>query len=452
MNRQQQFKYKEAKITADRLGEDFFIDVRSLIVELVFFENLEKPYISGQVAITDDQGAFDSITFSGTERLEIQMLTELASSESEAVVMDRSFILTGIDTIVKSSNSGTSSIYVFSFMDEHAFVSKTKHVSRAIRDPIDIEILKLIQNELARNVDLSYAGKVAQNNYKGIIPYMHPLEAASWLTEKITTPLGMPFFLYASIHDTNLRFGSLDKMLEEPAWNESVPYIFSPSNTQKQEESGDPTKQYFQVQSMKSTKLQNTMKQLMSGGIGSQYSVTDINNGRTTANHFDLFASLGRANAEGLIDLGKQNIYDNLYKTYADDRVNIESQYLHDTDAVIFHNIVSRGVYSDKKSLHEESSPEMYLRKVENLAYRNALYKNMFDVTLPGPGFIASNGSVGDIIRIEVLGDVNDPDADQPLDALRSGDFIVYNTRHTFKDTRHDVAMTVCKLERGPAV
>src|SRR6056300_249996 len=118
MNRQQQFKYKEAKITADRLGEDFFIDVRSLIVELVFFENLEKPYISGQVAITDDQGAFDSISFSGTERLEIQMLTELASSESEAVVMDRSFILTGIDTIVKSSNSGTSSIYVFSFMDE----------------------------------------------------------------------------------------------------------------------------------------------------------------------------------------------------------------------------------------------------------------------------------------------------------------------------------------------
>jgi len=45
--------------------------------------------------------------------------------------------------------------------------------------------------------------------------------------------------------------------------------------------------------------------------------------------------------------------------------------------------------------------------------------------------------------------DANDPDEPNQLDALRSGDFIVYNTRHQFRDTRHDVAMTVFKLERG---
>ena len=281
---------------------------------------------------------------------------------------------------------------------------------------------------------------------------MHPLEAATWLTSKTTTELGMPFFLYATIHDQNLRYGSLDVMLQQDAWNAEIPFIFSPSNTQKQEEGGDPTLQYFQVQTMKSTKLQNTMKQVMSGGVGSLYSVTDLNNGRTMSKHFSIMKLLGRANDAGIIDISKQNIHDNLYLTPANETVNIESQYLQDTDAVIFHDVVSRGVYSDKKSIHDESSPELFLKRIENLALRNMMFKNMFDVTVPGPGFIRSGGAVGDIVRINVLSDDNSPEAPEPLDVLRSGDFLIYNTRHTFKDTRHDVAMTVLKLERGPAV
>ena len=145
-------------------------------------------------------------------------------------------------------------------------------------------------------------------------------------------------------------------------------------------------------------------------------------------------------------------MYDNLYKTPVEEKVNIGGEYIHDTDNEIIHNIVSRGVYGNKKSLHDEVSPEMFLKKVESTAFRNLVYKNLLDVTVPGPGFIASGGSVGDKIRINVLNDNNDPDDKEQLDRLRSGDFLIYNTRHTFRDTRHDVAMTVFKLERGPNI
>lgn len=450
-NRQQQFKYQVAEITSDRTG-DFVIDIRQLIVELVLFENLDKPYITGQIAISDDQGLFDNLIFSGTERMHIKMLTELDDTSAEKPVMDRSFILTGIDNIVKSSNSGNSSIYVLSFMDEHAFISKSKHVSRAVRDNLTTEILKLCQNELGKNVDMSYSGETVQNNFKGIIPYMTPLEAASWLTQKATTELGMPFFLYASIHDTNLRLGSLDVMLQQPAWNKAVPFVFSPANTQAQEDADDPTLQYFQVQTMKSSKLQNTMKLMESGSIGSRYNVTDLGTGKTTSQHFSVKNLLDKAHANGLIDITKQNVYDNLYKTPVFEEINIGGDYLHDVDAMIFHNVVSRGVYGSKKSLHDEVNSSMFLKKIENLAYRNLIYKNMIDVTVPGPGFIASGGSVGDKVRINVLNDNNNPESPDQLDMLKSGDFLIYNTRHTFRDTRHDVAMTVFKLERGPKV
>jgi hypothetical protein len=217
MERQSQFKYQKATITSDR-NEDLFIDIRPVIFELTFFESLDKPYVTGQIAISDDAGFFDALSFSGNERLNLKLLTELSNTGStEEVVMDRSFILTSIDNIIKSSGSGNSSIYVLNFMDEHAFVSKTKNVSRAVRDNLSKEILKLCQNEVGKNVDISYAGQSVQSDFKGVIPYMHPLEAASWLTKKATTQHGMPFFLYASIHDTNLRLGSLDVMLQQDA-------------------------------------------------------------------------------------------------------------------------------------------------------------------------------------------------------------------------------------------
>lgn len=451
MKRQQQFKYQVADITSDRM-DDYTIDVRSLIVELVLFESLDKPYLTGQVAISDDAGLFDSMTFSGTERLRIKMLSELDAVETETPVMDRSFLMTSIETIVKSSNSGNSSIYVFNLIDEHAFVSKTKNVSRAIRDDLSKEILKLCQNEVGKNVDLSYAGTAIQNNFRGIIPYMHPLEAATWLTQKATTELGMPFFLYASMHDTNLRLGSLDVMLQQPAWNKDVPFVFSPANTQAQEDNPDPTYQYFQVQTMKSAKLQDTMKLLMSGSIGALYTVTDISNGRTTEQHFSVQRLLGKADESNVINIGRQNVYDNSYQTPLIEDVNIGGEYLHNTDAQIFHKVVSNGVYGNKKSVHDETSPSLFLKKVESMSYRNLIFKNMIDVTVPGPGFIKSKGTVGDRIRINVLSDNNNSDSQKLLDSLRSGDFLVYNTRHTFRDTRHDVSMTVFKLEKGPNI
>jgi len=467
MERQQQFKYKEASITSSRLT-DFFIDIRSMIVELVFFEALDKPYITGQIAVSDDKAVFDGLSFSGTEKLKISMMTELSDTESEETVMDREFILTGIDTALKSSNSGQSSIYVLSFIDEHAVVSKSKLVSRAIKDDLKIEILKLVGNECGKDIDLSYidetpppnetpATPIVKTNFKGIIPYMHPLEAAQWLVEKSTTQLGMPVFLYASIHDERLRLGTLEKMLQQKAWNADIPFIFSPSNTQKQEESPDPTLQYFQVQAMKTSKIQNTMKQMISGGLGARYTVTDLSNGRTTSQHYSFYRSLGKADEAGVIDITKQNVYNDLYKTpnislklSSGSTVNIEGDYLHNLDSQTYHKVVSRGVYGDKKSLHDEVNSGNYLKQIEAAAYRNAMFKNMIDVTVPGPGFIRSGGSVGDRIRINVLSDDNDPDSPSQLDTFRSGDFIVYNTRHTFKDTRHDVAMTVFKLEKGP--
>ena len=440
MSAQSQYKIIEATITADRLGSNE-IDVRPAIVELVLFEDIEKPYVTGQVIISDDNGTFDAIQFSGTERLTIH----LASVESTApVTIPRTFIMTSIENSVKSSDAGSSSVLMFTLIDEHAFLSKAKKISRTVQGSLETEIAKICANDLNKDVDLSYSYEVPsiQNNFKAIIPYMHPLQAVEWMRARATTITGSPFFVYASIHDERIRVGNLDVMLKQTAFNSDYPYTYSPSNVQRQEENSF-VQRAFHIQTMRTAKLQNTMQQMMSGGIGASYNNTNLNSGRISSSHFSVSKTLENLQNANTIPSNKtQNVYD------ADQR--IDDKALDEFDSKVIHSITSTGTYGNFKSIHDEDNIEKMKYKVSNIAIRQMLFKNMYELTVPGTGFLISQASVGDIVNLKVLSDeVSTDKKENVYDTVKSGDFLIYNVRHTFKDTRHDTVMTVCKLTRS---
>ena len=66
----QEFKITKCAITAERLGEEF--DLKQMVGEISFFEDLEKSYVSAQIVILDDNGTFpNDIKIKGTETIEI---------------------------------------------------------------------------------------------------------------------------------------------------------------------------------------------------------------------------------------------------------------------------------------------------------------------------------------------------------------------------------------------
>jgi hypothetical protein len=438
---QSQYKITQAYITSEGMGGDNVgdrVNVNSSIVELVFFESLEKPYISGQVAITDDQGFVDGIGFSGTERLFIEIASE---DKTLLPIMSRTFIMTSIDRVIKSNDAGKASIYLFTIMDEHAFLSKSKKISRTVTGTLEREIQKICGQDLKKDIDISYLYPSVQNNMKVIIPYLHPLEACEWLRDRATTTNGCPFFLYASIHDTNLRLGSLDKMLEQDPWNDQIPYLYSPSNV-KQTEGKSPMHRTFQIQTMRTAKMQNTLTQMMAGGVGSAYNNTNLNTGQISSKHFSITRTIDTLKKNGIIPSEKEQ---NIYPT----EFEMDDKTIHEQDAKVYHQITSTGTYGTFKSYHDEVKQNSVLTKLDNISIRNMLLKNQFEITVPGAGFIVSKASVGDIVTIQTISDNMDNESTQAFDNLRTGDFLIYNTRHTFKDTRHDVVMSVCKLVRG---
>lgn len=432
---QQQYKITEAYITSERINGT--VDVRPTIAELTFFEDIEKPYITGQIALVDDAGTFDTISMSGTERIFITIASEDSTLDP---VMSRSFLMYRIDRIIKSSEAGDASTYVFDIIDEHAITGEGIKISRTVQGSLEEEIARICVADMGKQVDQSYMSSSAQSNFKINIPYLTPIAACEWLRNRATTENGMPFFLYASIHDTNLRLGNLEVMLSQLAWNKDLPYTFAPANVQNAE-TQTPLERTMTIQAMKAVALQNTRQQMKTGGIGSLYNNTNLSTGRISSTKFDVTKLLEQMESEQIIG-PNQNVYNESFITEM-------GKSLHEMNSKVFHQVTSTGTYDTFKSIHDEIDGTRLLKKIESMATRNMLYKNMYDVTVPGAGFIVSKASVGDIVRLDVLGDNNDPNRSEALDQSRSGNFLIYNTRHVFRDTRHNVAMTVCKLERG---
>lgn len=444
----QQYKIVEAAISADRFGGNDVtsFDVRTSVVELSLFESLDKPYLTGQLVLLDDKALFDTIQFQGTERLNIKM----ASVDNDLdVIMERTFIMTGIEKSVKSNANGKSSVLLFTLLDEHAFLSNLKKISKSFNGRIDEILIKLLATEMNLNIDLSYLflpdGKRTlpiQSNIKGIIPNLTAIEAVKWLTNRATTITGSPFFTYASMHDNNLRLGNLDTMLLQPAFNEKIPYTYNPANISGAESQTEFEKT-FTIKSLTVSKQANTLKLIREGAVGSMLQNTNLNTGSISSNHHSFRDVLTKLKTQNVIG-SFQNVFDPAFK--------MEETFVDDYDSRVYHTITSSGTYGRFKSYHDEYDGTKMRKKLERRAILNHLYKNMLNVVVEGAGFIISKASVGDVVNLMIVNDnvetsVNATRNDL-VDKAKSGDFIIYDTRHTFAGTQHTVSMNVCKLER----
>ena len=88
--------------------------------------------------------------------------------------------------------------------------------------------------QLKKSVDISYQFlsrrdrvDAIQDDIRVIIPNLSPINACKWLLSRATTQTGSPFFLWASIHDENLRMGNLDVMYRQTPFNDKLPYTYN---------------------------------------------------------------------------------------------------------------------------------------------------------------------------------------------------------------------------------
>ena len=451
---QQQYKIREAVIGADRFGgftpEARTFDIKGIIDEVTLYETLDKPYVTGNITVVDDIGLFEGITFTGTEKLRMR----IDGADPDLVVTPpgqddpRTYILTGIEKIQKNPN-GNSSMYAITIIDEHAFLSRSKKISKSYEGNIGDIVTRIARSEIGKGVDKSYtfqdtANEVrpVQENMKVIVPNLTPIEAIDWLTNRATTETGSPYFMWASIHDNNLRFGNLDTMLKQKPFNGQIPFTYNPANVATAQ-SKSAIEQSGIIKSITFEKMSNTLKLVEAGSHSAEYANTNLNTGQISKQQFNFNDTLTKLGEAQVIRPEYQNVFD---PSMAFNDVLVNSY-----PSKKYHTLTSTGVYGSSKSYHDEFDRAKFKKKLESRAIVNHLFKNMMNIVVQGTGFFASRASVGDICNVQIASDNSAVDdagrRDTVIDLNKSGNCLIYDVRHTFVGTTHTVSMNVCKLE-----
>ena len=443
----QQFKLTKAHISADRFGgfDKKFFDVKNQVAEINIYESIEELSLTGTIAIVDDKSLYELINFNGTERIKLEMA---GLGKDTDPVFEKTFIMTNIVKQLKGNDK--SSIYVFDIIDEHGFISEAERLRGSYRGRIDDIVKRISLTQLNKSVDISYQFlskkdrvDAIQDDIRVIIPNLSPINAIKWLLSRATTQTGSPFFLWASIHDENLRLGNLDVMYRQTPFNDKLPYTFNPSNVNVAEDKTE-FEQGFTIKGLGLGEMGDTLHLVTNGSVGASQSITNLNTGQIMQQHYDVQRTINNLDQQDVIKKKNQNVFDRKFK--------LKNKLINEYQGQNVHQVVSTGTYGKFKSYHDEFEEEKHLKKLESASIKDLLVKNMMSITVPGTAFFLGKAAVGDTVNLSIVNDNlevgKQSNADDMLDKNKSGKHLIYDLRHTFRGTQHDVTMNVCKLER----
>ena len=460
-----QFELNQAVISSGMYDKE--IDVTTNVAELVIFESLDSPFLTGRIVISDDEGLFDAMKFQGTERLIVSLGG--ADVEKTPILKKKKFIMTSIESKVSTSNQN-SSAYVFTLIDEHGFLGQLKKVSKSYTGSLERIIVSLAQNELNRQVDIGYTGATAGNDQLSaqqditcIIPNLTPIDAMKWLCSRITTLNGSPYFIYATLNVPDysevsnetldeedrtfgnvIRLGNLDVMLQQEPLNK-VPFRYTPNTTGVNVEA-DPVKQMFTIKGFQiRSGYSDTLRQALMGSVVSTYSNTNLGTGEIFTTKHNLTDQINTLTEDGILQK------EGFTQDVIDPTFVINDLPLEEYSAKQFHTITSSGTYGTQKSYHDEFDETKFKHKIQSRSLFTTLQKNRISIVVEGGALIYSTAGVGDIIDIDILGDNMDAGENDrdPRSNRFSGNHLIYNIQHTFIEGTHNCTMNLVKLNVG---
>lgn len=445
----QEYKISEAVIFAERFEEEY--NVTNYIGELSFFEDLERPYVTAQAVIMDDIGVFDDIQIRGSEQIRFTVESVERSVEGLSWTM----VFNIVSIVQKNKVGDRSEVYHINCISPHAYRDANTKISRSYTGKLETIAEAVLKNHLDVDVDISYRGQWTsmQGPVKVLIPYISPLETVEWLLQRATTLIGSPFYCWQTLYDQvegkdTLRIGSFEFMMNAPTFNSGLPLTYSTSTAQSVADK-PLDKQAVAVKSVGVENIQDTLKMMHEGVVGSTLQTIDTYTSQEFTRHFSIADQLERLETMRVVPYGsEQNVFDKEQTLTFGGETKLSSEW----DARYFNTITSYGTYGAVNSYHDVQDASEALNKVRSLSVKSMFNKNMIDVVIPGISFFAqlANGnsavSVGDTVDIDFLNSDVDVDDGSAYNEELSGKYLIHKVRNVFVDTKHEIVASVSKI------
>lgn len=419
---------ESARITSDAFQPGASIDIKNLITDIEIFEHLDKPYLTAALAFVDDRNIYNTVNFGGGERISLS----LKLPGPDAYPSEKTFIIEKVLKSIKTNDA--TAVIVLHLIEEHAFVSSLINVNRAYTGkPTDI-----IQNIIKDNLGKEFSGPIVSDDQgvmRVIVPNLNAIEAALWVRDRATSAEGTPYYFFSTLANSKLHLVNLSEMLSAPV--DPTPYWYSQVVATNGVDKNVRDQAYL-IQSFFNKNSDDILSLIRQGVVGANYFFYNTLTGQPTGVNFNINNILNDLKDKDIIQKNQN-------------KLSFKADY--SIEGVPFHQMVSRQItkvvttntYSDVSNYSEAKSTAAHKQKVISEALRSFIVKNSIDVVLPGRNFLQGrySNTIGNQIRLRFLN--NSPNL-ADIDKKKSGDYLIYACKHSFKKERYDVTVSGVKL------
>ena len=229
-------------------------------------------------------------------------------------------------------------------------------------------------------------------------------------------------------------------MLQETVINPNVPFSY----WEAQSQSDNPIVARRTIKSFSYMNTESLFSIIKNGNIGAEYNYINTYYNKVNQIKFDVVKDLFTNLLESGLQANQKNVqYSPLFKHNEKSLNQLQSRRIT--------QIGGSGAYiSDgyNRSYGEEFNDYNYKVKITARAMMDFLKKSPMNIVIDGADFINGdqNSTLGKSLRISFLTSGDPSKNEIKLDSKKSGDYIIYATRHMFKKEKYDISLSCVKL------
>lgn len=416
-------------IDSNRLTKS--IDITSMVSEINIFENLFKPYLTGNMLWTDDADLQRIGNLGGTEIVKFTYKSILSGE-----TFTKNFVIATIKSTKINDNVSQLSC---TLIEQIGYLNDVMKISKSYKGTGEEIIKKIVHDNLLTEVEV-LADASVQSEFKYIFPYITPFDGIDVILKKITTDSGLPYFLYSSLTRDKLVLTDLGTILRDEPFNpKALAYSQGATNN------ADIQEQLFSLETFEEAMMnESTLNMATSGGIGARYNLINATSGEVQTAHIDVTAVVQR-----LMDMNilkdPNPLVDLLFTPNEED-----GRTLPEFDSVVFSQVAAETYpESGYGGLTEEATTPQYFLRIIRAGMLNHLTKNRYKVTGPGAIMTAADSStVGNKVKIHVLNNAFGAIGSRSVDQKKSGEFIITAKRYSInvQQNEHTYGLEVCRM------
>lgn len=409
------------------------IDIRNVVAEMDVYEHIDKPYVTAVLSFVDGDNVMSSLNVSGAETVTVKIRANTIIANS----IEKEFYIDKVVRTVKGNE--TNELVILHLTESINYYSNLQNVNKAYSGSPKATMTKIAKEFLNKSLLTSGSNDQAS---KLIVPNLTPLNAMSWIKNKMSTERGYPYYLFSPFNGDSLCLFDLKTILSRPAMNAGKPYTYTESAIPSPNENYDETSRRRVILDYEVKNTENLYELIDKGFIGATHQFIDITKNEVFEHKQDMGKIVNTLVEDKLLQ--SNPLFSSEYKLNGKSYNSIQSRHMS--------QIMSAQAFEGNMSYHQSPTKGKYNLNSIQRAMDGLLKKQPINVRVNGIDFLQTdtNNTIGNKLEIKFPANLNDEGkSSNRFDKKKSGEYLIYAAKHSFQRDDYTVALTCVKLSNG---